>query len=186
VPERGTSWGLPPPLSVTCTLAVKVPVVRGVNVTVIVQVPCAGTEEQLFVWLKSLGSAPVIVTPLTESDWVPELFVRVMLCGELLSPTVTVPKLRLVGEKETTVPTPVSETVCGLFEALSVIVMVPVLVPVLVGLNATRIVQLPFGGATKFGDIGQLLVIGKIVLLLLVTLEMIKLPVPLFVTVTVC
>lgn len=49
VPESGTSWGLPPPLSVTCTLAERAPVAVGVKVTVMVQVLLAGTLEQLLV-----------------------------------------------------------------------------------------------------------------------------------------
>lgn len=157
----------------------------GVKVTVIVQVPLAGTLEQLLVWEKSPGLAPVSATPVTESVWPEALLVSVTVCGALLVPTVTVPKFRLVGEKETTVPTPVRETVCVLPDTpllLSVIVTIPLFVPLLVGLNATRIVQFA-AGATNDGEIGQLLVSTYCVLM--VTLLMVRLPVPVLVSVTV-
>jgi hypothetical protein len=155
----------------------------GVKVTVMVQVPLAGTLEQLLVWEKSPGLAPVSATSVTESAWPDALLVSVTVCGALLVPTVTVPKFRLAGEKETTVPTPVSETVCGLPAALSVMDTVPVLVPLLVGLNAARIVQFA-PGATNEGEIGHLLV--RTYCALMVTLVMVRLPVPVLVRVTVC
>ncbi len=50
--------------------------------------------------------------------------------------------VRFVGNTVTPVtPLPLSEIVCGLFVALSVIVTTPVKVPVVVGLNVTEIVQ---------------------------------------------
>ena len=77
---------------------------------------------------------------------VPEL-VRVMVCAELATPTVWLPKLRLVGAKVTpgtaATPVPVRFTTCGLPGALSVIVIVPVCVPVAVGVNVTLMVQFP-------------------------------------------
>ena len=51
-------------------------------------------------------------------------------------------KLRLVGTKLTSVPVPVSDTVCGLPLALSATESEPVRVPVAVGLKVTLIVQL--------------------------------------------
>ena len=44
--------------------------------------------------------------------------------------------------KAKSIPEPVSETVCGLPAALSLMVTAPVLVPVVVGLNVTLMVQL--------------------------------------------
>jgi hypothetical protein len=48
------------------------------------------------------------------------------------------------GDKLTAVPVPLRLTVCGLPCALSVILSVPVRVPVATGLNATLILQLAF------------------------------------------
>jgi len=120
-------------LSATDTSAERAPVACGVNVTVMVQVPLAGTlDPQVFVCVKSPMSAPVIVMPVMESAWFAALLVSVTFWGGLLLPTLTVPKFKLVGEKETTVPTPLRDTVCGLPAALSAIETVPVLIPPLV------------------------------------------------------
>src|SRR5258705_11485587 len=72
------------------------------------------------------------------------VFVSVTVCAALVVPTLREPKLKLVGERLTTgaVPVPVRLTICGLPVASSVIVMVPVRVPVAVGVNVTLIVQL--------------------------------------------
>src|SRR5580692_5654348 len=58
-------------------------------------------------------------------------------------PTLSMPKLRLVGERPTAgaVPVPVSETVWALPLALSVIVIAPLRVPVTVGVKVTLIAQ---------------------------------------------
>lgn len=113
VPDKLTVCGLPPPLSATLTEAVSVPSARGVKVTVIVQVPPIGTlEPQVLLSLKSLAFAPVMLMPVMESAFLVLLFVRVVVCAALLLPTETVPKLRLEGESETTVPTPVMEITC--------------------------------------------------------------------------
>lgn len=83
-------------------------------------------------------------------------FVRVK-GSELEEPTVTVPKLWLAGLRlavEALVPVPVSVAVCGVFDALSVTVNVPVSVPVVLGLNVTVIVHELFA-ASVCGEIGQ-------------------------------
>lgn len=51
-------------------------------------------------------------------------------------------------------PVPVSAAVCGLFDALSLTVSVPVSVPVVAGLKLTVIVHDPFA-ARVCGEIGQ-------------------------------
>ena len=76
----------------------------------------------------------------------PILF-SVTVWGALVAPTAWLPKARLAVDKFTTgpaadVPVPVRLTVCGVFAALSVKVIVPVRVPVAVGVNVTLIVQL--------------------------------------------
>jgi hypothetical protein len=77
------------------------------------------------------------------------------------------------------VPLPVSETVCGLPFALSVIEMVPVAVPFTCGAKETEIVQL--AAAARLA--GHVLVWVKAALAR--TAAMVRLAVPVLVTVTV-
>jgi|SRR5579863_7500773 len=71
------------------------------------------------------------------------LLVSVTVLAELEWPTLIVPKLKDAGEAVAVViPFPVKLTVCGLFEAPSVKVSVPLLVPPTVGVNVTPTVQL--------------------------------------------
>src|SRR5439155_5880093 len=57
-------------------------------------------------------------------------------------PTNCAPKPQPDGERLTTVPVPESDTLCGLPEALSVMVSVPVRDPMAEGINVTLIEQL--------------------------------------------
>ncbi len=74
------------------------------------------------------------------SDVLP-VFVTVMFCAGLVVPTPWLGKLRLVGEKLTpgTAPVPVRFSVWGLPLPLSVMVTVPVRVPVSLGVKVTLI-----------------------------------------------
>ena len=74
-------------------------------------------------------------------------FVRVTACGALVVSTFWLPKLTLVAESATVglMPVPESEAVCGLPDALSVIVNDAVSVPVLAGVNFTVTLQLLLG-----------------------------------------
>jgi hypothetical protein len=68
-----------------------------------------------------------------------------IVSGGLDVPTRRLLKTKLPGERliaAALMPMPVSETVCGLPTALSEIMMAPVRVPVAVGVNVTRILQL--------------------------------------------
>ena len=91
--------------------------------------------------MKLVTREPVteILVKLTE---VAATLVTVMVCSALDVLTVCEPKLRLVGEKLMTVPTPVRATVCGLLGASSITVRVPVEVLDFVGVKTTLIVQL--------------------------------------------
>src|SRR5579864_82513 len=71
------------------------------------------------------------------------LLVSVTVLAELEWPTLIVPKLKDAGEAVALViPFPVKLTVCGLFEAPSVNVSVPFVVPPRAGVNVTPTVQL--------------------------------------------
>jgi hypothetical protein len=91
------------------------------------------------------------------------------------------------------VPVPVSPTVCVVGVALSVMVKVPVRIPVAVGVNVTLIVQFaPAASGVAGGVMGQavapVLVSAKSPALVPVTvmLLIVRGPVPVFVSVTVC
>jgi hypothetical protein len=87
---------------------------------------------------KSSASCPLVVNPVKFTAAVP-VFITVTLNGALVVLTACGPNVKLLGVTLTVaappVPVPVSVTVCGLPVALSVNVIVPVRVPVAVGLN---------------------------------------------------
>jgi hypothetical protein len=69
-------------------------------------------------------------------------FVRVAVRGVVVAPTVATPKFSNGGDKMVCVPVPLNETTCGLVTSLSVMVKVPVRVPVDLGLKVTLMMQL--------------------------------------------
>jgi hypothetical protein len=69
-------------------------------------------------------------------------FFSVTVLAELVVPTFTEPKLRLVGVSSAVVPVPLSGTCCGLPAALSVTVRFALRAPVVDGLNVRLTVQL--------------------------------------------
>ena len=129
VPVRATVCGLPAELSATLKVAERLPVAAGVKTTEMVQFfPAATLEPQVFVWLKSPGLAPVKLMLVTVSAALP-LLVSVTTCAVDGLPTAVVVNVMLVGASETNgavVPVPVSAAVCGLPDALSATVIVPV------------------------------------------------------------
>jgi hypothetical protein len=185
VPVRVTVCGLPPALSVMLTEAVRAPVAAGVNVTLIVQLPLAATElPQVLVTAKSPGSVPVVPTLVIVKLAFPVL-VRVTDCAALVVPRFWLVKVRVAGERLTAgpLPVPVRATVCGLLARPSTMLTEAVRVPGAVGENCTTIVQLAFGASVP-----QPLVSEKSPALVPVRLMlvMVKLAVPVFVTVTLC
>ena len=122
-----------------------VPELVGAKATSIVQL--APPVKELPPQLSVSVNCPEIATPLIVTVALPVL-VTVTVFEPLVCPTLTRPKLRLVGDTLTVVdpedetPEPVREIVWGLVEALSVMVTAPVRVPVVVGVKLTLIVQL--------------------------------------------
>jgi hypothetical protein len=102
-----------------------------------------GLIGQLSVWEKLVTRAPVIEILLMTTETDPT-FLTVMAWGWLAVPLVTVPKLRLVGEKLTSVPVPVRDTVCAPVDPLSTMLNVPVTIPAWFGAKPTLMVQLAF------------------------------------------
>jgi len=169
-------------LSVIESEAVRLPLARGVNVTLIEhEAPAPRLKPQVEVSEKSPELAPEIPIFVMLKELEP-VFVTETFCGELLCPTLTLPKFRLAGETFTTVPVPLRDTVCGLPAALSAIETEAARLPCAVGLKVTLMVQL--APATTLDP--QLLVCEKSVGLVpeIVMLVMVREPFPVFVSVT--
>jgi hypothetical protein len=142
VPLKATVCGLAPPLSEMPRVAFRVPVAVGLKVTVMVQLAVAATElPQLLVCVKSDALVPLTEMLVIFSDVVPLVFVINTVCGAPDVLTGTLPKLKELAERLTTVPLPDRETVCGLELALSLTLRVPLRVPVVVGVKVTLIVH---------------------------------------------
>lgn len=178
VPLRLTVCRPPAELSLTLKVPVRVPVVVGVNVTLMEQLEFAARlVPQVLVCEKS----PVTEIPLIESAAVPVLL-SVTVCGVLLLPTTTPLNVRLEGDRLAmgAVPVPERLAVCGLPTALSVTVIVPVREPVAVGLKVTWMEQFSPGAKA----VPQLLVWVKSPVVLIPLMESVA-P-PLFVKTIVC
>lgn len=149
VPLSAAACGLPDASSVIVRLALRLPVADGENVTDTEQEAPAGTVLGLVghvvVHPKSPGFVPDTAMLESVSAAVPE-FVSVTGAGKLDVPICCEPKLRLVGDRVTlgaggggaAAPVPLSDAVCGLPDALSVIVRLALRVPVADGENVTE------------------------------------------------
>src|ERR1700675_3255431 len=145
-PNKPIDCGLPIALSETITDPLREPGAVGMKVTAIEQLAAGGSTPlalpggmQVFVWTKS----PVVEIPRRVRAAVPALF-TVMVCGELVVPTICCAKVRLAGEKLATgaTPMPARLTVWGLLLGLSVITSVPARLPIPVGVKDTFMEQL--------------------------------------------
>lgn len=164
VPESDTLSGLSPALSVTFTVAVRLPVAVGAKLTEMVQLaPAPRLAGHVLVWVKSPGLVPLRAMLLIARAVLP-VFVRVTPCAALVVPTSCEPKLSLDGARLTAgasgTPLPDRLTLCGLPVALSATCTEAVRVPAAVGLKVTEIVQLAFT-ASVAGEWGQLSVSPK-------------------------
>lgn len=133
------------------TVAPRLKMAVGVNVTLTVQVPLLAATEppQVLATEKSPGLAPVSETLVMVRLTLPVL-VSVMDCaGVLVVPTVCGEKFKVVPLRLTMglVPVPVSVTGCTLpptLSVLSVMFMVAPRLPMAAGVNVTLMVQLLF------------------------------------------
>lgn len=140
VPVRLTVCGLFRAVSVNISVPLIVPFAAGVNVTPTVQLaPAARLAPHVLLEIAKLALA-VMLEKLRDA---PPLLVSVTVLAELAWPTLTCPKFKDVGETVASVlPVPVRLTVCGLFDAESVNVSVPLIVPPAAGEKVTPTVQL--------------------------------------------
>jgi len=145
VPLKDTCCGLPAALSVTFIAAVRLPETVGLNLILKAQLtPAANELPQVWVSEKSAALVPVIAMPAIVNVVVPT-FVNVTDLAALVVPTLTVPKLKLVGESFAVVPIPLRGTCCGLPAALSVTLRAAWRVTLAVGLNVMLMLQLAPG-----------------------------------------
>jgi hypothetical protein len=160
VPLSATVCGLPKALSLKVKVAERAPATWGRNVTLTVQVdPAVSVVPQVFEGMaKSAALVPVIAMLLMLRVEVP-VFLNVTVCAEDVVRVTVTGKVIEVTERDAMgpVPLPVSETDCGLPEALSVNRRLPLRVPVAVGLKVTFTVQLALIAS---GEV-QLLVCAK-------------------------
>ena len=140
---RAAVCGLPPPLSATLSVPLRVPVAVGLNRMLTVQLaPPAIELPHVFPEIrKSPGLVPAMENPVNVTVDAPALCTVIDLAA-LVVPTATVPKFSEVGEREIAVPTPLRATVWVAGLASSVKVKLPVRVPMAVGVNVTLTVQL--------------------------------------------
>ena len=121
---------------------VSAPVIEGVKVTLIEQLPPAVTPvPQVLDWEKLLD--PELTKMLAMARVELLLLVSVTDCGVEEELTATLPNVKVLEERETapTVPVPVRLTVWGLPLALSLMLRVAARVPIAVGVKVTLIVQ---------------------------------------------
>jgi hypothetical protein len=147
VPERLTVCGLVNEASVNVSVPEIEPVVVGENVTPTVHLaPAAMLVPQVLLATAKLALAAMLLNVSATFS----LLVRVTLLAELVLPTATVPRLKLVAESVTGVlPVPDRLTVCGLLDAASVKVSVPVDAPISVGEKVTPTVQVPLAATLE-------------------------------------
>src|SRR5207249_4957734 len=142
-PVRLTVCGLPEVLSVARRLPVRVPDAVGENVTLMAQFPPTAKDRKRVVE----GKRSRLVESAVIAKAAEPVFVSVTVCAALVVPTVWLAKGSEAGESLAVVvdagPLPVTPTVCGLPEALSVALKLPVRVPDAVGENVTLMAQFP-------------------------------------------
>jgi len=156
--------GLPGALSVTDSVAVRVPLAIGVNVTFSAQVfpvgaafRVLGAVGHVVVTPNSLGSAPVMFADVICNGTFCSL-VNVTDFAALVLPTNCVANESEPGDRSTPANAlPLSATDCGVPGALSLILMLPGCEPVVVAVRSTAITHvLPVGAAgTDPAPIGQ-------------------------------
>ena len=135
-PQNASGWRAACVRAVVVTTALKVDAVVALTEVVAgaVQVAAGGAPVQV--------SEAVPATPWPPIDSVKVTFEPALKVAELELP-VAIPRPR-----DAFPPVPESDTVCGLPEALSVIVRVPLRLPDALGVKVTVTVQLPLGPIT--------------------------------------
>jgi hypothetical protein len=197
VPFKLTVCGLPGSLSAMTRVADCTPAAVGLNARLIVQLPSPATLPPATHELDSIAKSPAFVPRGVRGAMLTTLrlemlsgvlprFVSVAVFRELLPTNAgCTPKLRDVAERLTAVPIPIRLTVWGLFAALSLIESVAVRLPVAEGVKVTLTAQVPLGITAAPEQVLALCAKSLAFVPPIVTAEMVRLPVPVLVTVSV-
>jgi hypothetical protein len=136
---------------ITCRLVLRVPVARGVKLTLIVQLaPAAKLAPQVLVCAKSVVLPVLNPMLVISSELVVAVLVSVTGCDAGVVPAIWAGKVRAgdrVADADGAPPVPVSTAVAGLASSVPVTDSVAERTPVAVGLNVTLMVQ--FAPAAK-------------------------------------
>lgn len=190
MPLRLTGCGVPGALSAKLSEAERLPVYKGVKVTLTVQVLVGATVAPVQVsvlFAKSVLFAPTIVTVVMRRLALPVL-VMVSVMAELGVETSWFPKLREGEEKEiaAAVPVPLRVTDWGLLAALSLKFSEALRVPIAEGVKVTLTVQVALGSTITAVQVSVPFVKSPGFDPSSVTVEMVRLLVPVLVTVSTC
>jgi hypothetical protein len=194
MPLKLTVCGLLGSLSLMTSVADRTPAAAGLNATLIVQLPSPATLAPATHVEPSIAKSPAFVPKGVRGAMLTTLrlemlsgvlakFVSVTVFREPL-PMSCAPKLRNVGERLTAVPMPLRLTVCGLWAALSMIESVAVRLPVAEGAKVTLTAQVPLGITEATEQVSALLAKSLAFVPPTVTVEMVRLAVPVLVTVS--
>jgi hypothetical protein len=144
-----------------------------------------GEMGQLLFWLKSLLLAPPTAMEVRVRLAVP-LLLTVTVCAALAVLRSCLPELRLLGENVIGgVPVPLSATVCGLPEALSVKESEALREPAAKGPKITLTAQVALGTSVAPAQVSALSAKSPALVPPIPTVEMLRLAVPMLVRVTV-
>jgi hypothetical protein len=133
-----------PPLALSLMVItpVCVPLVIGVKVAAMTQVPPADTAAEVeHVVLGSKAKLPLIVRAVISSGLLP-VFVRVTVCAAAVVPATVLPKVRVDGLSDTPANVPVPARLTLLVPTFDVMARVPVRLLAAVGVNVTPTSQL--------------------------------------------
>jgi hypothetical protein len=167
------------------SVARRVYLALGANVTLTVQVaPDASVDPQVLVWVKSPGFVPPIKIDVIVNVPGPT-FPRVTFWLALVVPTNCEAKVRLAGLTETIVPVPVIATLRGLPGALSVMVRLALRAAATWGWNVILTVH-EADAANVVPQVFVEIANSEALVPVIAMLLMVRVVVPLFLTVTVC
>jgi len=188
VPAKLTVCGLSRTLSAIVRAALLLPSAAGVKVTWMAQLaPTPSVDPQVCAWVKSPLFSPVMAMLVRVSGTLPVL-VKVTVCAELLLPGIWSGKVSDEGDNSTPtpIPVPLKVTVCGLWGAMSVKLNEALRLPVADGVNVTLTEHVPLGITVAPVQVSALLAKSLEFVPLIPTVKMVRLAVPVLVTVTLC
>jgi hypothetical protein len=188
VPAKLTVCGLSSTLSAIVRVALPLPSAAGVKVTWMAHsAPTPSVDPQVLVWAKSPRLLPVMAMLVRVSATLPVL-VKVTVCAGLLLPGAWSGKVSEEGDNSTPtpIPVPLKVSVWGLWGAMSVKLNEALRLPIANGVNVTLTEHVPLGITVAPVQVSALLAKSLEFVPLIPTVKMLRLAVPVLVTVTLC